>query len=217
MKVKIDIFSDAVCPWCFVGKKRLEKAMAAMARDHEFMVEWHPFELNPGMPAEGLPRQDYLSRKFGGPEQLRLIDERMKEVGRAEGIEFRQEKIARTPNTLAAHRLILLAGREGRQDAVVESLFRAYFTEGRDIGDRAVLARIAGESGLDPARAASFLDGDEGRAEVQAAEKQIREAGVRAVPFFILNRETALEGAEPAESFIQAVESLKPASGTATA
>jgi predicted DsbA family dithiol-disulfide isomerase len=216
MKIKIDIFSDAICPWCYVGKKRLEKAVAASAKGHEFDVAWHPYQLNPLTPAEGVSRQDYLSQKFGGPEHLRLMDARMKEVGLGEGIDFHQEKIARTPNTLDAHRLIWLAGKEGRQNETVENLFRAYFTEGQDIGDRAVLTRIAGESGLDPARVAAFLNSDQGRAEVLAFEKQIKEAGIRGVPLFIINGEAVIEGAEPAETFIQTFESLKHTPGTAT-
>src|SRR5687767_13204852 len=104
MKVKIDVFSDAVCPWCFVGKRRLEKAMAALSRDHRFEVVWHPFELNPAAPAAGTPRQEHLARKFGGAERLRAIDARMKEVGAGEGIEFNTERIAVVPNTRDAHR-----------------------------------------------------------------------------------------------------------------
>jgi predicted DsbA family dithiol-disulfide isomerase len=207
-KVKIDVFSDAVCPWCFVGKRRLEKALAALAKDREFTVEWHPFELNPTLAPEGVSRQEHLARKFGGAEVLKNMDARMKEVGAGEGIAFQQEKILRTPNTFDAHRLIWFAGRAGRQDAVVEALFRAYFTEGRDIGDRAVLAAVAGESGLDASRAAAFLAGEEGRAEVRAAEAKIRAAGIRAVPFFVINGETFVEGAEAPETFIQAIESL---------
>lgn len=188
--------------------------MGLLSGDHSFEVVWHPFELNPSTPANGVPRQEYLSRKFGGTERLKAMDARMKEVGRGEGIAFHQEKIALTPNTLDAHRLIWLAGREGRQDEVVDRLFRAYFTEGQDIGNRAVLARLAGESGLDPARAAAFLESGEGRDDVRAGEEKVREAGIHGVPLFIINGKTAIEGAETAESFIQAVESLGRASRT---
>ncbi|MGQ0644142.1 MAG: DsbA family oxidoreductase [Elusimicrobiota bacterium] len=208
MKVRIDVFSDVVCPWCYVGKKRMERAAAELAGRHELEVAWHPFELNPGMPAGGLPRREYLSKKFGGLEELERMDARMKEVGEGEGISFRQEAIERAPNTFDAHRLIWLAGRRGRQDAVVEGLFHSYFSQGRDVGDRSVLARIAGECGLDPAAAAAFLAGEEGRAEVRLEEEEVRRAGLRAVPFFIIGGETALEGAEPPETFLQAVESL---------
>lgn len=208
MKIKVDIFSDAICPWCYVGKKRLEKAMAVLTPEHAFEVRWHPFQLNPQTPAEGVDRTAYLARKFGGPDRLREMDARMKEVGREEGIEFNQEKILKTPNTMNAHRLIGWSARAGNQDALVENLFRAYFTEGRDIGDAAVLARVAGESGLSAVEAAAFLAGEEGRAEVLKAEEEIKRAGVRGVPFFILNGRAFLEGAEPPEAFIQAVGDL---------
>jgi predicted DsbA family dithiol-disulfide isomerase len=208
MKIKVDIFSDAICPWCYVGKKRLEKAVTALSPDHAFEIRWHPFQLNPQTPAEGVDRAEYLARKFGGGERLREMDAKMKEVGRGEGIEFKQEKILKTPNTLNAHRLIGWSARTGNQDALVENLFRAYFTEGRDIGDAAVLARVAGESGLSATEAAVFLAGEEGRAEVLKAEEEIKRAGVRGVPFFILNGRAFLEGAEPPEAFIQAVGDL---------
>ena len=117
MKIKVDIFSDAICPWCYVGKKRLEKAMAVLTPEHAFEVRWHPFQLNPQTPAEGVDRAAYLARKFGGPDRLREMDARMKEVGRGEGIEFNQEKILKTPNTLNAHRLIGWSARAGKQDA----------------------------------------------------------------------------------------------------
>lgn len=210
MKIKVDIFSDAICPWCYVGKKRLEKAVTALSPDHAFEIRWHPFQLNPQTPAEGVDRAEYLARKFGGGERLREMDAKMKEVGRGEGIEFHQEKILKTPNTLNVHRLIWWAGRAGKQDALVENLFRAYFTEGRDIGEPAVLARVAGESGFNAGEAAAFLEGEEGRTEVLKEEEDIKRAGVRGVPFFILNGRAFLEGAEPPEAFVQAVREMPP-------
>ena len=209
MNIKIDIFSDVVCPWCYVGKKRLERALAQRPGD-AVEILWHPFQLNPAAPAAGLPRQEYLSRKFGGPERLRMLDARMKEVGAAEGIDFRQEKIARTPNTLEAHRLMWWAAQDGRQNALADALFRAYFTEGRDIGDRAVLAGVAGAAGLDPARAAAFLTSAEGREEVLGEERMAKDAGLNAVPFFIINNQTVVQGAEAPEIFLQAIEKSAP-------
>lgn len=208
MKINVDIFSDAICPWCYVGKKRLEKAMAALSPDHAFQVRWRPFQLNPQTPAGGVDRADYLARKFGGRERLREMDARMKEVGRGEGIDFHMEKILKTPNTMNAHRLIAWSPRYGKQDALVENLFRAYFTDGRDIGDDAVLARVAGESGLIAEEAAAYLAGESGRAEVLKEEEEIKHAGVRGVPFFVIDGRTFLEGAEPPEAFIQAIGDL---------
>lgn len=208
MKIKVDIFSDAICPWCYVGKKRLEKAMAILSPDHAFEVRWHPFQLNPQTPAAGVNREEYLAQKFGGRDRLREMDARMKEVGRGEGIEFNQEKILKTPNTLNTHRLIWWAAQAAKQDALVENLFRAYFTEGRDLGDRAVLAAVAGESGLNAGEASAFLAGEEGRADVLKEEEEIKRVGVRGVPFFILNGRAFLEGAEPPEAFVQAVGDL---------
>jgi predicted DsbA family dithiol-disulfide isomerase len=208
MKIRVDVFSDVVCPWCFVGKRRLEKAMAVLARDHEFEAAWHPFELNPAMPEGGVPRREYLARKFGGPDRAQVLDRRLKQVGAGEGIAFLSDRIATVPNTRNAHRLIWWAGQQGRQDPVVEKLFQAYFTEARDIGRPETLVEVARESGLDPARAKVFLAGDGGRREVQAEEEAIVRAGIQGVPLFVINGQIVVEGAEPAETFLQAVERL---------
>lgn len=182
-----------------------------LARDFEFEVDWHPFELNPFTPLEGVPRETYLARKFGGLDRLRAMDARLKEVGEKEGIEFHQEKIAFTPNTRKAHRLIWWAGPQGFQNALVDKLFRAYFTEGRNIGADDVLLELAEESGLPPSRVQSFLMGNEGQAEVQAMEDIAKKWGVQAVPFFVLNEKFTVEGAEPPETFLQIFESLRSA------
>src|ERR1700732_3554952 len=132
MTLTVDVISDVICPWCYIGKRRLEEAVAAFGRE-QVRVRWHPFQLNPRMPKEGVNRREYRTAKFGSWERSLALDAQVAAAGRAEGIPFAHEKIERTPNTLDAHRLIWLAEKEGVQNAVVEALFRAYFTEGRDI------------------------------------------------------------------------------------
>src|SRR5436305_11403390 len=136
MVLQVDVISDVICPWCYIGKRRLEKAVIAIEGQHEVRLRWLPFQLNPTMPKEGISRREYRTKKFGSWERSLELDARLIEVGKAEGIDFAFDKMERTPNTLDAHRLIWLADKEGVQGAVVEALFRAYFIEGWDIGDR---------------------------------------------------------------------------------
>jgi predicted DsbA family dithiol-disulfide isomerase len=155
--VRIDIVSDVICPWCYIGKRQLERALATLEREGlRFSVHWNPFQLNPDMPKEGRDRIAYRVQKFGSAERARELDERVAGAAANAGLSFRQDLMLRTPNTLDAHRLIWLAGREGMQDAVVEALFVAYFTQGRDVGDHAVLADCAAEVGMDRAAVADF-------------------------------------------------------------
>src|SRR5579871_4952132 len=135
MMLAVDVISDVICPWCYIGKRRLERAVTALDRQHEVRVRWLPFQLNPTMPREGIGRREYRTRKFGNWERSLELDARVAAVGEAEGIQFAFDRIERTPNTLDAHRLIWLADKEGIQDAVVEALFRAYFRDGRDISN----------------------------------------------------------------------------------
>jgi predicted DsbA family dithiol-disulfide isomerase len=208
MKIDIDVVSDAVCPWCYVGKRRLEKAIAAVKGKHEITVRWKPFQLNPAMPKEGMGRKEYRQRKFGSEKVVADLDRRMMDVGKQEGIPFALDKIQKTPNTFDAHRLIWHAGRKDSQDGVVDGLFRAFFTEGRDIGDRAVLVDVAAAAGLDKAEVRRFLDGDEGVREVRAEEAQAREIGVEAVPFFTIGGRYAVAGAHEPDTFLEAFEEL---------
>jgi predicted DsbA family dithiol-disulfide isomerase len=166
----IDIISDVICPWCFIGKRRLEKAIATRARQHEFRVRWLPFQLNPTMPKEGISRREYRTRKFGSWERSQELDARVVAVGKDEGIEFTFDRIERTPNTIDAHRLIWLADKEGVQDVVVEALFRAYFTDGRDISNRQTLIDVVAESGLDRLRADAVLKNNDGLEATTEAE-----------------------------------------------
>jgi predicted DsbA family dithiol-disulfide isomerase len=140
--IRLDIFSDPVCPWCYLGKANLDRALEA-APDHPFAIEWHPFQLNPDMPPEGVDKRQYLAARFGGAEQVDAIHDRLRQIARQNGVDLDPDVPKRIPNTLDAHRLIHWAGIEGRQTPVVSALFRAYWKEGRDIGNRAVLADIA--------------------------------------------------------------------------
>jgi len=162
----IDVFSDPVCPWCFIGKRRLERALAARPQPG-LTVNWRTFQLNPDMPKDGMDRRVYLEIKFGTPRNAATIYDRISAAGAEEGIEFAFSTIKRTPNTIQSHRLIRLAGVEGQQDAVVEALFRAYFLRGEDIGDPQILTAAGAEGGLDADLVTAFLRGDAGRAIIR--------------------------------------------------
>jgi predicted DsbA family dithiol-disulfide isomerase len=204
--LRIDIVSDAICPWCYIGKRQLEPALATLAQEGlHFAVHWNPFQLNPDMPKEGRDRASYRLMKFGNAERVREIDERVTNAAAAVGLEFRLDLIQRTPNTIDAHRLAWFAGREGRQDAMIEAMFAAYFTQGRDIGDHAVLADCAVQAGLDRAAVADFLAGDVAEKEMLAADRAAREAGVNGVPSFFLDGYSLFSGAMPAETMVEAL------------
>ena len=191
--MKIEIASDVVCPWCYIGKRRLEKALELLG-DVEVELRWLPFQLNPGMPKEGMPRAEYRKAKFGSVERSRELDARVIAEGKGEGIEFAFERIERTPNTSAAHQLIAVAA---DQNKVVDALFRAYFEEAKDIGDPAVLAQIASQSGVGgwPQQAR----------DVKQLEEEVRAMGITAVPTFIFERRTGIAGAYPPEQLAAAI------------
>jgi predicted DsbA family dithiol-disulfide isomerase len=203
---RIDIVSDAICPWCYIGKRQLERALATLAQEGlHFSVHWNPFQLNPDMPKEGVDRPAYRAMKFGSPERVREMDERVTAAAAAVGLPFRLDLIRRTPNTLDAHRLVWLAGRERAQDAVMEAVFMAYFTQGRDIGDREVLADCAAQGGMDRDTAAEFLAGEVAAKEMLAADRAAREAGVNGVPSFFLDGYGLFSGAMPANAMAEAL------------
>lgn len=202
MILSVDVISDVICPWCFIGKRRLEKAVAG--QHHEVRVRWLPFQLNPAMPKEGISRREYRTKKFGSWERSLELDARLIEVGKAEGISFFFDKIERTPNTLDAHRLIWLADTERVQGAVVEALFRAYFTEGRDISKRLTLVDVVAEAGLDRAKADGFLNGGDGLEAITEAEELSRRFRVEGVPFFIINGQITLAGAQQPDALLDA-------------
>lgn len=217
LPLTIDVISDVVCPWCYIGKRRLEAALALVAEERaagEVSVRWHPFELNPELPAAGLDRRAYLEAKFGGPERAAAIYERLRGAGATVGIPFALDRIARQPNTRDAHRLIAWAQARGNAEPLIEKLFAAYFLEGRNPGERDVLAAIAGEAGEDSAAARAMLESGEGRDEVEASERRAQEIGIGGVPFFIFNGRLAVSGAQEPRVLAQAMaEAAKAGNG----
>lgn len=199
MRLHVDVVSDVICPWCFIGKRRLEKALRSLAGRVEPEVVWHPFELNPEMPPEGIERRAYREAKFGSAEASRALDARLTAAGALEGIAFAFDRIPRTPNTLDAHRLIWLARRASRQDPIVEALFQKYFLEGADIGTRPALVDLAAAAGLDRTHVERFLQGDDGVAAVRQAEAEAWSLGIHGVPHFIIDGKYAISGAQSAE------------------
>jgi predicted DsbA family dithiol-disulfide isomerase len=181
------VFIDVICPWCYVGKRRMERALAMIDANARIRVSWLPFELNPGMPKDGMERREYRMRKFGSWERSQAMDAQLSALGAQEGLQFRYDVIARTPNTFDAHRLIALARHSVGQEAIVEALFRAYFGEGRDIGNSDVLADIAASAGMDRANVVAFQKTDEGAAEVRYNEDAAHRAGITGVPAFVLD------------------------------
>ena len=206
--VKLDIISDPVCPWCYIGKAHLDRALER-AGDHPFEIEWHPFQLNPDMPAEGADRRSYLEAKFGGKAQAVKAYAHVSDVAAAAGLVFNFEVMERAPNTLNAHRLIHWAGIERRQSLVVSALFRAYFTEGRDIGDAEVLADIADSAGMDGAVVARLLASDADMADIRSRDAHSREMGVNSVPTFIVDHRHAVPGAQPPEMWDKVIADIK--------
>ncbi len=211
---RIDVISDAICPWCYIGKRQLERALDLLAAQHlSFTVAWHPFQLNPDMPSGGVERQQYRIAKFGSLERSRQLDQRITEAAAAVGLEFHLDRLTRTPNTVNAHRLIRLGGQRGVQDGVVEALFKGYFCDGRDIGDPDVLADLGATGGLERDEVRTMLAGDSHTKEVLAGDQMARNAGIQGVPSFALQGHVLFSGAVPAEemapSFRRAWDVLK--------
>jgi predicted DsbA family dithiol-disulfide isomerase len=202
---RIDVISDAICPWCYIGKRHLERALAILDKQGlHFTVAWHPFQLNPDMPREGVERAQYRLAKFGSAERSRQLDERITETAATVGLEFHLDRLTRTPNTLDAHRLIRLAGQRGVQDGVVEALFEGYFCDGADIGNAEVLTRLGVEGGLERDEITAMLASDGGLKEVAAADRMARNAGIQGVPSFALQGHVLFSGAVPADEMAQA-------------
>jgi len=202
---RIDVISDAICPWCYIGKRHLERALVLLDKQGlHFTVAWHPFQLNPDMPREGVERAQYRLAKFGSAERSRQLDERITETAATVGLEFHLDRLTRTPNTLDAHRLIRLAGQHGVQDGVVEALFEGYFCDGADIGNAEVLTRLGVEGGLERDDITTMLASDAGLKEVAAADRMARNAGIQGVPSFALQGHVLFSGAVPAEEMAQA-------------
>jgi predicted DsbA family dithiol-disulfide isomerase len=204
--VRVEIYSDVVCPWCYIGKRRFERALERF--DGNVEVVWKPYQLDPRAPTEATPALDAYARKFGGPDEALRITQRLADVGRSEGLEL-DFGIAQRANTFDAHRLLWLAHRQGGQDAVKEGLLRAYFTEGRDIADHEVLVAVAETTGLDGERVRAFLAGDEGGDEVRAEILEGLERGVNAVPTFVFEGVWAVPGAQDPDTMLAVLERVR--------
>ncbi|WP_295313509.1 DsbA family oxidoreductase [Roseobacter sp.] len=208
--IKLDIISDPICPWCYIGKAHLDKALAEHP-GHPFVIEWHPFQLNPEMPAGGMGRREYLEGKFGGKEGAVRAYAPVLEHAQAAGLNIDFEAMQRTPNTIDAHRLIHWAGIEGRQTAAVAALFKAYFNEGRDIGAHDVLADIADSIGMDAAVVLKLLQSDADIDDIRKRDTHSREMGVNSVPTFIVGGKHAVPGAQPPELWHKVITELTAA------
>ena len=212
MAFQIDVISDVVCPWCFIGKRNLERALDLWREKHPDempVVRWHPFQLNPQLPDSGVPRKEYLENKFGGPERAKEIYARVSAAGKRVGIDFAFEAIQVQPNTIDAHRLMHYAGEHGRQDEMAEVIFRRYFVEGADLSDKETLADIAQQAGINRDEAAAYLATDADRELIEEQDRRARATGVEGVPFFIFNQRLALSGAQPPEVMVEAMEKAR--------
>ena len=204
----VDVVSDVVCPWCFIGKRKLEAALAELARTEpslDVTIRWHPFQLNPDLPTEGIPRATYLAQKFGGAARAGDVYARVKSVGEAVGIPFRFDRIERQPNTLDGHRLIGWAQQHGDASTLVERLFSAYFIEGRFVGDRDELVRLAAECGWPAQDVRAMLESDAMRQVIADESRESVDVGIQGVPFFIFNGRTAVSGAHDPPTLLEAI------------
>ena len=199
-KLEIDVISDVVCPWCYLGKRKLDAAMKQVEA-FTYDVRWRPFQLDPTIPPEGIARSEYMSRKFG-PEKIAAIHARLEEAGQEEGIAFAFDKITRSPNTLDAHRLIRWAQPSGKQSEIVERLFNLYFVEGQDIGDRDVLIDIAKQAGLDVELITKLFVESVDIVPVQEEMSTAARMGISGVPFFIFGGKYAVSGAQPVDALV---------------
>ena len=204
---KLDVISDPICPWCYIGKTHLDRALAERP-DHGFVIEWHPFQLNPTMPPEGMDRRAYLETKFGGPEGATRAYAPVVQAAAKAGLSINFDGIKTTPNTIDAHRLIHWAGLKGCQTEVVDRLFDAYFVAGKNIGDHAILADIAEASGLDRAEVMDNLDSDHVLAETRARDSHVRKLGVSSVPTFIVLNQHVVSGAQPPETWVSIIDQI---------
>ena len=205
--VKLDIISDPICPWCYIGFTLLGQALAERP-EHPFQIEWHPFQLNPDMPAGGMDRREYLETKFGGKDGAIKAYAPVLERAEAAGLEIDFGAIKRTPNTLDAHRLLHWAGIEERQTPMKVALFKAYFEEGRDIGDHDVLADLADGIGMDAAVVQKLLKSDSDAEDIRARDAQFREMGITGVPTFIVGSQHAVPGCQPKELWLKVIDEL---------
>lgn len=207
-QIKIEVVSDVVCPWCYIGKRRLEKALDQLKDQFDFDVEYSPFELNPEMPLEGRNQKEYLTQKFGSESKYAQIIGHVIKVAAEEGLNFDFTNQGISPNTRNAHRIIWFAKRKGKQLEMKEALMKAYFEQGIDLSKKENLAQVAGGAGLGYEEVISFLESEEGLAEVTFAEQTNYQRGVTGVPFYIINNKYGISGAQPAEAFVEALTNI---------
>jgi predicted DsbA family dithiol-disulfide isomerase len=203
--MQIDVISDTICPWCYIGKRRLEQALS-LRPQMTFEVRWRPFQLDPSTPPEGVDRLEHLTRKFGSLEKLKPVQETLEQLGRDLGIPFAFDRITRTPNTLNSHRLIRWSHSLGLQDEMVEGLFRAYFVEGQDIGNTAVLARIGDAIGMDGELVEELLNSDADIESVTQQDSMARKFGVQGVPSFLIGGRSLIMGAEDPQTLADMID-----------
>jgi predicted DsbA family dithiol-disulfide isomerase len=205
--MQIDIVSDTVCPWCFIGKRRLEKALA-LRPDMEFDIRWRAYRLDPSIPPEGVDRKQYMQAKFGNNPNRQAMQDALKQAGDSEDIAFAFDKIARSPNTLDSHRLIRWSASAGVQNEVVERLFEAYFEDGRDIGNADVLTEIASEAGMDSATVADLLEQGADREIIENEDAMAHRMGITGVPTFIFQNKYLVSGAVDPEALLEIIDKV---------
>lgn len=203
-KIKIGVVSDVVCPWCYIGKRRLENAIHQSSDRFDFEVEYFPFELNPHMPEEGADYREYLTSKFGSESKFLQLTNHVKQIAAQEGLDFNMDVQKISPNTRNAHRIILVAKEDGKQIEVVEALFKAYFTEGVDLSNINNLIDISVQAGLDRTKIDQLLKSNSGKLEIEMAEKELQQLGITGVPLYIIDNKFAVSGAQSVEAFIKA-------------
>jgi predicted DsbA family dithiol-disulfide isomerase len=206
--MEIDIVSDTVCPWCYIGERRIAKAMA-MRPEIDFNVHWRPYRLDPTIPPEGVDRRAYLKKKFGDSPRSHAMGDAIRSEGSAEGINFAFDAIEKSPNTLNSHRLIRWAANNGVQTDVVQRLFAAYFEEGRDIGDPSVLEMIAGDAGMDAQLVSEMLASDADTALIEREDQLAHDMGISGVPTFIFNNRFMISGAREAELLVKLIDKVR--------
>ncbi len=207
-KIKVDIVSDVVCPWCYIGKRRIEKAMDALKNKYDFEVEYHPFELNPQMPVEGANQKAYLISKFGGEERYNQLTGNVTHVAAGEGLKFDYSKQSVLPNTRLSHLIIHYARLEGKQVEAKEAFMKAYFEDGTDLSRKENLAAIAVGAGLSKEKVQALLSTPDATATIEAAEQELQKLGISGVPFYIINNKYGVSGAQASESFVEAFENI---------
>jgi predicted DsbA family dithiol-disulfide isomerase len=201
--LNIEIYSDLICPWCYIARRRLEAGIKLLGASEPPYILWRPFELNPEMPKASLDRKAYRSAKFGSWQRSQSMDREVTATGKTLGLEFNFNRVLVTPNTLAGHRLLWWARDKGSPDILADALFRAYFTKGLDIGKNEVLAEVAADAGLSEEDAKSFLESDQGRNEVLEEEREGLRRGLNGVPFFVINGIPAFSGAQRPDRFVE--------------